>query len=252
MPQKLLLYFCAIAFAYSSHSYAQIYNTTVEAEIVVNSSNGLLEIKGKANNLTNLNQSLRYSFKVIKKDDDGNQANDIKEGRFLLTPSERKELALLSINDNARSGVILLLLIYDEDDKLLGQNRVVLDEIEANNTDSKLGNVISQSDASVEDFAIRGIVTEDTKTKAGRDFYRIFYSQYTLAGINGKKVVSVKENFALGRSTKIEILVDNQLVFEFFAQTKEDFLKRASEVSLYYVNNYFIKLDKENKAITSY
>ena len=95
---------------------------------------------------------------------------------------------------------------------------------------------------------LRGIVTEETKTKPGRDFYRMFYSLYTTNNINGEEIVNIKETLSLNNNTKIEISVANETVLEFFVRPQEEYLKTMSEVAIKRVYWYLQKY-KENKNI---
>lgn len=237
---------------YSTSIEAQFYNKDVEAKILTSPSNGRLEISATANNQTNLNKSLKYVLSVFNDNTEtGDRIKESTEDRFIIAPSERVELTRVSINIEDSSGIILLLLIYDED-KLIGKDRIEIADIEDLKKQLQKGNILKEEENAIVDYSIKGIVTEDTKTKAGRDFYRMFYSLYIRYNINGPKVVSVKEDFSLGRSTRIDIFIENKLVFQFFAQPKEDYLKAMSQNAIYYVNDYFVKLKQKKNAIISY
>ena len=99
---------------------------------------------------------------------------------------------------------------------------------------------------------LRGIVTQDTKTKAGTDFYSYFSSAYRNSGINSSKIITIKELFNFGRNTKIQLMVEMEVVYQFFVQPKEEYLKSMATQSLRSVNAYLQQLEKNQETIQKY
>jgi hypothetical protein len=138
-------------------------------------------------------------------------------------------------------------LVYDTEDNLLGKDRlVVLNDDISNKTEKDREEVVAKEDDYV---GFRGIVTEQTKTKPGHDFYKQFYSEYLLRGINGKRVVKIIESISLGRNTVIEIRIDNTLVHQFNVVPRTDFLKQQSNLAIILVSRYFQELEKQQALI---
>ncbi len=218
----------------------------------------MYQITGSAVNKTASNQSLRYVLSVIKNGpNNSNTSKNDQSGRFILEIGQKKNLSTTTINADDKDRVIILLLIYDEVDKPLGMDRVVINGTEEDIEKERLENVEREQTVNVSPDAInkaedgvilRGIVTEETKTKPGRDFYRMFYSLYTTNNINGEEIVNIKETLSLNNNTKIEISVANETVLEFFVRPQEEYLKTMSEVAIKRVYWYLQKY-KENKNI---
>jgi hypothetical protein len=99
---------------------------------------------------------------------------------------------------------------------------------------------------------LRGIVTEDTKTKPGRDFYKMFYSSYTLNRINAAKIVEIKEVMALGTNTKIEVKVDDKIIFQFFVRPNTEYLKSMTDAAIRRVSRYFQRLKRQKEIVNHY
>mgnify|MGYP001954198380 CR=1 FL=1 len=59
------------------------------------------------------------------------------------------------------------------------------------------------------------MVIENTKTKAGSDFYDLFYSSYLAKNIDGEKIVKIDEKLAIASNTLIQVVVGDQLVMQF-------------------------------------
>lgn len=242
--------FCTIVFTYSG--YGQIYNSEVEAKINLSSNDGFLEIIGTAKNKTEVNQSLRYELSTIKSSGSGNSSKNAQNGRFTLEPNEVKELSRTSVNTEEGSNIIILLLVYDLDDNLIGKDRFVIDEGKEGQKEEDIKGYNQSNEQSEDGIVLRGIVTDETKTKAGKDFFRYFYSAYSTNNVNADKIVTVNEEFGMGRSTRIEVRVENELVFQFFAQTKDDYLRSMSNVALGRVVRYLQQQEKNTASIFKY
>jgi hypothetical protein len=67
--------------------------------------------------------------------------------------------------------------------KLIGKDRVVLDEKK------------KVAALPIDGFELRGIVTDETKTKVGKDFYDLYYYKYNEYKINSSMIVSISEEF---------------------------------------------------------
>lgn len=252
----------------TTSGYSQFYNTEVEAKIYLEKNNEFIEIKGASFNKTNLSQSLRYVLSVIRTDPEtGDKTKNDQSGRFVLGPRLKANLSNTTINANDPARTIVLLLVYNEEEKIVGKDRVVLNDDPANN-DKDAVTIESPIDetarASVDDtsadvntgaedgIVLRGIVVEESKTKPGRDFYKLFYSAYVQYNLNSKEIVTVKEVFALGRNTKAEVFVGETLVFTFFLKPQQDFLKEMTNAAIYYVNSHMQRQTRDSKIVKRY
>lgn len=204
---------------YIGTSEAQIYNTEIEAKITIEETYNVFHIKASASNKTEINQSLRYELSVIKGAiTDSVKNRESESGRFVLAANEQVNVAETVVKrDSVRT--ILLLLLYNSEEKLLGKDRIVLNEAASEDSSRRVlkkQEEITSPDAvhtEADGVVLRGIVIEDTKTKLGSDFYRMFYSEYLQKHINGKEIITIKEELAIGNNTKIEILAGRELYF---------------------------------------
>ncbi len=118
-----------IVMLFSSKGYSQISNKEVRAKIAIEEIEGSIKITGVAENLTEIVQSLSYKLSVIKKNKvSNNQSNNAQEGLFTLEPNENKNLSTTQVNIGKEDEVIVLLLFYDSDKKLVGKDRIVFGE----------------------------------------------------------------------------------------------------------------------------
>ena len=228
---------------------AQNFNSKVEAVLNVNSAkNDLLEVMGTAKNLTEANYSLRYELSVITSDGSNSSSKNSQSGRFTLEPFETKSLSKTSVSIDSDMRTILLLLIYDEDDKLMGTARKAYNE---DTEDKTSGEQLSYKKAN-EGIQLTGMVTEKTKTKAGKDFYDYFYQKYSLSPNKLNKIIEIEEQISFGRTTRITVKVQDRLVYQFFVRPKLDYLEEEANKALRQVNRYFEYLKNRSESTTHY
>lgn len=258
--------FTLLAFATGQ---SQIYNSEVEAKIYLEMNNEFIEVQTAALNKTSIDKSLRYVITVFKNDPEtgNNSQNQQQSSRFILKANAKINLAGTSLSTNDPSRTILLLLIYDENDKIVGKDRVVLnDDREKKDEDAvSLKTKVDKTAVAIasdnsndisantrDGVVLRGIVVEETKTKPGRDFYKMFYSSYSLYKLNSEEIVTVKELFSFGRNTQIEVYVSNEKVFQFFVNPQQDFLKQMNDAAIYYVNAHLQRQKGDTKEVQRY
>lgn len=244
MKTFILLFYICIHFLLGLVAYSQTTNTIVKARLNVEKTEANIKITGIAENLSDIVQSVSYRLSVIKKNTtNDNQSNTVQEGFFSLNASENKNLSTTEVNLITGEEVIVLLLFYNENKQLIGKDRIVF------NDEKKKEDIIIISN---EGFEIAGIVSDETKTKAGKDFYDFYFYLYNDYKINSKKIVVLTEEFSFGRNTKIVVTIENDIINEFFARPDEEYLKEMAEQSIYYTYLYLKNLEKQNKYFTQY
>lgn len=223
---------------------AQFTNTEVVAKIKTETSNNMISVVGTATNTTEVYKSLKYSMSVFKTDANNNVSKSSQEGRFTLEANESKELSkgIVSIEESKK--MIILLLVYEED-VIVGKARLAFNE--------QIFQKSNKAEDLLEDgIELKGIVVEETKTKPGRDFFEFFYTSYNLNQINGNKVVEVFEKLSFGRSTIIQVKIEDNIVHEFIGKPDLEYLEQMSEIAIREVHKYFNNLKKQKKDIFQY
>ncbi|PKV52540.1 Curli assembly protein CsgE [Aquimarina sp. MAR_2010_214] len=227
-------------------SIAQFTNTDVVAKIKTVTIDDVISVVATATNTTEVHKSLQYTISVFRTDVDNNISKTNQEGRFTLEANENKELSRGSISVDESDKIVLLLLIYEED-KIIGKDRLAFNE--KNNQEPKKAEEDISSDDGIE---LKGIVIEETKTKPGRDFYEFFYASYTLNQINGNKVVGVYEKLSFGRSTIIQVKIEDNVIHEFIGKPDLEYLEQMSKIAIRKVYKYFKDLKKQKNDIFQY
>lgn len=252
---KYKLLIIVLLFSISNLVAQRITNRDIEAKIDTSSLNGIYQIKSIAFNKTEVYKSLKYDFSVIKKNKKTNNSSKNKqEGLFALEPNQTMELSQTSINLSENDEVVIFLLIYEEEN-LVGKKIVNLST--SNNLKKTVkpkeeSLTIDVDNASEDGVEIRGLVTDETRTKFGREFYEAFANRYREDGVNAAKVIVVEEKFSLGRRTIIEVKIDDNLVYQFLIKPDPESIRKHSESCLRYVKRYLIREKENAKRIKEY
>jgi len=236
------MYILIFSLFFSAILHAQILNIEVKAKIELSYFEGMVSVTGTAENLDDGIKNLSYTLSVIKKNKKtANTSNNSQNGEFTLNPNEKKTLSTTKINQSTQDEIIILLLIYDDNNVMVGKDRIIVEE--------KKSEALNKNEAELE---ITGIVSDDTKTKIGKDFYDIYFSKYNSEAIKGNQIVQIEEQLNIGRTTILKITIDNKLISEFIANPNEEFLSQKAEEAIQITKKYFKDLEKLKNRIEQY
>lgn len=227
---------------------AQDVNQQIVGQILVEKNSEFFTFRAAAINKTAIAYNLKYEFAVFRTDQaTSNTAKSSQKNLFVINSFEKKVLSSLTINYQVEDKIILLLIIYDQDDKPLGQDRIVLEK--GGKTELKLKKPIAPNQDGV---FLEGVVSQKTLTKSGRDFVRDFSLKYYNAQIHSPKNIFIKEVPGGRRNTLITVEVENQIVWQFFAQPRKEFLQDMARRSIAAVTTYLGRLKQQENQIVRY
>lgn len=240
-----------LTFFLASSVLAQETNTSIVAKITAQTRGEFVYVEATARSKIEIISSIKYVLYTFEEDQAKNINRTEQSELLVLEPNEKKILHTSSFSIEESNKVTLMLLLYDDKGKLVGRDRkVILNDDELEDKSKALEPIQTEDD--LYSGLLRGIVTEDTKTKPGRDFYVEFSSIYTLQQINGIEVVKVYERFSFGRNTIMEVLVGNTVVHRFFTQPKRDFLQDQAKIAIINVSRYFDNKERRKNYIRQY
>ncbi|MEJ5106876.1 curli-like amyloid fiber formation chaperone CsgH [Chryseobacterium sp. MYb328] len=204
---------------------ARIENSTLENQI---------KIKAVVINNTAVYKELNYLLISIKKGNGGNLSNNQQSGKFSVNPNEVKVLSEISVNLESKDALKAFLYIRDEESKAL----VAKDSLELNS------DLFKKKTARIEDDAVyelKGLTIDDTKTKVGKDFYDMFYIQYSQLPDKSVSAITISELPLRGTSGQINIQIDDKIIYSFMTNPGEDYLKEQLAFSLKYIKEFTAK-----------
>ena len=195
--------------------FSKVVYTEVKAKIDIENVEDVLSITGTVENLKSEFKNISFKLAVIKTNKSGsNKANNAQDGRVTLEPLQKVTLSTTQINATKDDQITIILFIYDEKDAVIGKDKIVIgDQAEPN-----VG-IVKPKDG----LEIIGIVSNDTKTKLGNDYYDLFFSEYNKLKISSPKTISIAEELTYGRTTKISVNIEGEIIDEFIARPDEDF-----------------------------
>jgi hypothetical protein len=244
MKDFVLKCLCVYAFMWFSNLYAQPVYKEVKAKIEVEKVENILFIRGTVENLKSEFKSISYKLTVFKKNKyNANNSKNSQDGRVILDPQQKVILSKTQINESKDDQIILLLMIYDENNVVIGKDRLEMGVDDASKDEGNKPN---------DGLEMSGILSNDTKTKLGNDFYELFYKEFTKLKLKSNKVVTVQEELTFGRTTKIIVSVDGDVVNEFISRPDEEYMKYMAEMISAEVFKYFKNIEKQNKSIMRY
>ena len=255
LPNKKIFLLLTFIIINSLTTYSQFFNKEIQAKILIEKNSEFYTFHAAARNKTSTDINLKYDYSFFRTDKDGNVKKSNQTDLFFLKGDEKKILSTLTVNYNVEDKIILLLLIYDKDNKPIGKDRIVLEQggktvINLNRDTPK---TTSQDEAVAQDgYTIDGLVLQKTLTKSGRDFFRMFYSEYYNRQIRSPKNILIKEVPGRRRNTLITVEVDGKLVWQFFAQPRKEFLSNMVRISLQRVLSFLNRLEQQNEQFIRY
>ena len=192
---------------------------------------GILKLKASATNNSNTYKELNYLFVSIKKGGSGNLSNNKQSGKFTLNPEESKPLSEMSINVQKNDAIKIFLYIKDEQTQILLSKDSL--EINAQKFQNKISNINED-----EIFELKGLTIDETKTKIGKDFYDLFFMEYSKLPEKFGNTVTIGELPSFGRSSQISVVVEDKTLYSFMSNPSDDFLKEQANMTMKILLDY--------------
>ncbi|WET49020.1 curli-like amyloid fiber formation chaperone CsgH [Chryseobacterium indologenes] len=206
----------------------------VTARIESSTLENQIKIKAVVVNNTAVYKELNYLLISIKKGAGGNLSNNQQRGKFSVNPNEVKVLSEINVNLESKDALKAFLYIRDEESKAL----VAKDSLELNS------DLFKKKTAKIEDDAVyelKGLTIDETKTKVGKDFYDMFYIQYSQLPDKSSSAITISELPLRGTSGQINIQIDDKIIYSFMTNPAEDYLKEQLTFSLKYIKEFTAK-----------
>lgn len=205
-------------------------NARIESSLLENQ----IILKAIVMNNTTVYKELNYLLVSIKKGNGGNFSNNQQSGKFSVNPNEVKILSEISVNLESKDALKAFLYIRDEETQKL----VAKDSLELNSDLFKKKTAKVEEDAAYE---LRGLTIDETKTKVGKDFYDLFYMQYSQLPDKSSSAITITELPLRGTSGQINIQIEDKIIYSFMTNPAEDYLKEQLVYSLKYIKEFNAK-----------
>ncbi|MCS3529791.1 curli production assembly/transport protein CsgE [Chryseobacterium sp. JUb7] len=230
MKKLCSLNLCTILFFLSVLCYGQE-DKKVSAKIESSILENQIKLKAVVTNNTSIYKELNYLLVSIKKGDSGNLSNNQQSGKFSINPNEVKALSEINVNYEKKDALKVFLYVKDEETQKL----VAKDSLEINH------DLFRQKVSKVEEdvvFELKGLTIDETKSKIGKDFYDLFYLQYSQLPDKSNAAITITELPTRGNSGQITIEIDDKVIYSFMTNPSEDYLKEQLVNSLKYIKEF--------------
>jgi hypothetical protein len=221
--------------------FSQKKNSAISAFLNVKANDGVYGVQALVKNDSTLFKSLQYELAIIRSKTDTKEkpVRTSTRENFSINPSEVKVLRETVISFEEEDKIVVLLLII-ENEKIISADRKVF-----------LNNV--KKSAPLDDgIEIKGLVIDNVISKVGKDFYDLFYRQYSLRNTQSGSLVTVEEQLGIGIGTRIVVKVDEDTVFEGFARPNEEYLEQMAKAVVGRVIKYMEQKKKQKEYINQY
>lgn len=242
--------FSCILILFPISIFSQIENVfNVKAIIEVKNAEDVTSIDAKAINNDEVVHDLNYLLISIKQSSNGNMTNNKQEGKFVISPDETKDLSHVTISHTKDDQIKIYLFIRNEkENKLISKDSLfinVTDDIQIS-TNRSIKN--PDTEITEEDFELKGIVVDNTKSKLGKDFFETFYNIYRDSNEKYAFAINVNELPSIGRNGIINIDTSDQNIYSFRVVPNDEYITAQAQMTMRYLNKYYREsklLDKE-------
>lgn len=231
--KNLYKIFALTLILFAMNMNAQDEKNAVSAKIESNFVEGMMSLKGTASNKSNSYKELNYLFVSIKRGGTGNLSNNKQSGKFTLKPEETKTLSQMTVNIQKNDALKVFLYIKDDQtDQLVSKDSL---ELNSKSFNEKISNVHED-----EIFELKGLTIDQTKTKSGKDFYDLFYLEYSKLPEKISNAITIDELPSSGQQgSQISIGLDDKMLYSFVANPNEDYLSEQANISIRIIMDYY-------------
>lgn len=233
IPILLLLFAISLGIQAQEEVSKSIFNIGIE----MTEDESLISFTATLVNNTSEPQEFRYEFITINRSQGGNNTSRQK-GENTATPGEKMILSTSKIGINKDLIYDVRLFIYQADEL------VASDLLSSHENQKKTGSVTPGKMQDVNktheesQLGFGGLLLDETRTRAGRDFYEMFYTKWQELNIITDQNIQISEVFVRGRSTRVSIAINDQLLFVSGLQPRYDIIESRVSAALPRVASY--------------
>ncbi len=202
-------------------------------------------------------QALSYALQLKKIGPTGNVMTT-QSGSFTLEPDEEKSLTNVTINLGATAAFEINFKVFDDErivttkqmksDEVFMQKFRALQPLPSPNTPQKETKQETEKKQkprnAVDALEIDGLILDETRSKTGRDFYDIFYNKWVAPAEARDFSITIRELPSRGRSARIAVEVNGNILFSRFLQPRQDILELLAEQTVTVIQKHLSDSEK--------
>ena len=195
-------------------------------------------LKAQAKNTTGDEIILSYDFFLTGTDKKNNSVSNNQDGQAKIGPEENKTLVSVRIALEGLKEFEAVLLLYYEDILMDADTLAYSAEKQQQEPEEQFEEDISQEvdyEGQESGFELGGFVIDNTRTRAGRELYDLFYSKWEAPAGAGDFFIKLEEFPGRGRITRLVAWLDDDKIVEANLQPNYDYLEGLAD----YLNSRF-------------
>ena len=191
----------------------------LQPEIKFNQNGNMLIINSMVSNRSTKILPVRYQMIVKKKSKSNNISQNVHSGNKTIKSEGFESLSKVMINFLPGDQVNVELKIFDGNKEVLE-----LKEALTNNNEESVQQKNKQQ-IYIDGVTTIGVVIDETFSKLGKDFFDLFFSEYNLDFKQSPYNITIEESPHLGRTTKITVTFEGNVLTEFNSNPNQEFLE---------------------------
>ena len=181
-------------------------------------------------------------FIIVEGKSDGTKSNLYKKEEIFFKPNEFVGKPICSMEVDLRDTLHIALTI-NKDSLVIAKKNLTWIRPRPKPEPAKVKDQTEENDQFSE-IEIDGLIIDETRTKAGRDFYELFYTGWVAPENVRDYAVHIIEEPARGRSTIIHVKINDITVFKRYLQSRFEAIEDLSDMAIAATLNKLKKLDK--------
>jgi curli production assembly/transport component CsgE len=106
-----------------------------------------------------------------------------------------------------------------------------------------------QDSTSYDDIEIEGIIVDATQTKIGKDFYDLFYQQWSQVDNLPYQSITISEKALPQLGSQVTVQIDDQLIFRQVIQPRYEVIEQMASYAVQRAYQYVINYDEMQKQL---
>lgn len=200
----------------------------VQGQIVYELIGEGIEVRGLCENRTDERIAIAYDFKVSGEDKSNNPFSGQKDGEAVLAALETKTVSTTKLPISGLSRFEVILELYYQD-VLIDADTLVYsaDQEEGKREDEFKEDISEEVDFEGQDSGLEfgGLIIDNTRTRAGRDFYDMLYSLWEAPAGAGDYLIKIEEFPGRVRTTRLVVWLDEEKIVDTNLQPNYDYIE---------------------------
>jgi len=213
--------------------YKQSDSLVVDISITTNGNNGEYTIQTTSYNAKDEFRTMRFEYLIQKQDINNNRSKIEVSDSFRLGPREKRIVGIQQVNFSPGDIFKILLSVYEGNEVVATDSlfkifpKRILNDQQTQKSKTLKDSIDTDPNLFL-DFS--GFVIDETRTRAGRDLYDLFYTRWlSFDNVQGDYTIRFEELPFRGLNTILKVYLNDEQKVEQVIQPNYDFLESFAD-----------------------